>query len=146
MPNEISAQKSKSSGFTLMELMITVAIVAMLASIALPAYTSHVRKSRRTEAKNALLDLAGREESLYATKNAYSATPSDLGYTTFTPVGSGFYDVAITPTPPTNTFTITATAIGSQAKDTSCSKFIVDQTGAQSSQDSSGTDSTSTCW
>lgn len=142
--NEI---RRRSAGFTLIELMITVAVVALLAAVALPSYRSQVRKSHRTEAKNAVLDLAGREESLYATTHAYSGTASDLGYSTFTPVGNGgYYNVTITPSSPTNTFTITATAIGDQANDTSCKTFVVTQTGAQSATDSSGADSTSTCW
>lgn len=133
------------AGFTLIELMITVAIVALLATIALPSYRNHILRSHRTEAKNALLDLAGREESLFATTNTYSSTATDLGYGTFTPVGSGYYNVKIN-VPTANTFTITATATGNQTDDTSCLTFVVAQTGVQSSADSSGADTTSTCW
>ena len=71
-----------SGGFTLIELMVTVAIATILISIAIPAYNTQIRKSRRTEAKTALLDLAGREERFYNTSSPpnYSSTPSDLGY------------------------------------------------------------------
>lgn len=149
MPKQTNSRADKVSGFTLIELMITVAIVATLAMVALPAYNSQIRKSRRTDAKTALLDLAGREERLYSTTNAYSDTPSVLGYgaanSTFPmSVGSGYYQVSVNAN--AGTFTLTATPIGSQVQDTACTQLIVDQTGKQSSVDSSGTDTTSTCW
>jgi type IV pilus assembly protein PilE len=80
----MSTQSSKhaSSGFTLIELMVTVAIVTILATLAVTSYTSQVRKSRRTEAKSALLDLAGREERLFSTTNTYSQDEVFLGYAT----------------------------------------------------------------
>ena len=68
------------AGFSLIELMVTIVIVAILASIAVPPYNSSVRKSRRTEAKTAILDLAAREERLFATQNVYSNDPAALGY------------------------------------------------------------------
>ena len=76
------SNKRASSGFTLIELMVTVAIVTILATIAVTSYSSQVQKSRRTEAKSALLDLAGREERLFSTSNAYSQDEAFLGYAT----------------------------------------------------------------
>jgi len=95
-----------------------------------------------------LLDLAGREEKLFSTTNAYTATPSDLGYGAVgTPfpitVGSGYYTVSATVANPPVSYLITATAIGSQAADTQCTTLSVDQTGAQTS---TGTGTASTCW
>ena len=112
------------------------------------AYASQVQKSRRTDARNALLDLAGREEKLFSTANAYSQTPSDLGYGAVgisfpITVGSGYYTVTATvPNPPVS-YVITATAIGTQAKDTQCATLSVDQTGAQTS---TGGATSATCW
>ena len=72
---------SRLRGFTLVELMIVVVIVAILAGIAVPSYMSSVRKTRRADAKTALLDLAGREERYLTTNPAgYSTVPADLGY------------------------------------------------------------------
>ena len=137
----------RAAGFTLIELMVTIIIGAILISIAGPAYLTQIRKSRRTEAKTAILDLASREERLYSTTNTYSATPATLGYTAFgQAIGGGYYKLAVTaPAGATPTFTVTATAINSQLKDTACAKFIVDQTGKVTSQNSAGTDSTAQC-
>ncbi len=134
-------------GFTLIELMVTVAIVSILATIAVASYSSQVQKSRRTDARSALLDLSGREEKLFSTTNAYSATPSDLGYGAVgTPwpisVGSGYYTVTVV-IPTATSYTITATPIGSQASDTACATLSLDQLGVQSS---TGTGTTATCW
>ncbi len=71
---------SRTTGFSLIELMVTVLIISVLVAIAIPSYIDKVRKSRRTEAKTVLLDLAGREERFFNTNNQYSVLPSDLGY------------------------------------------------------------------
>jgi len=134
-----------AAGFTLIELMITVAIVGILATIAATSYQSQVQKSRRTDARSALLDIAGREEKLFSTTNAYGTTAAQLGYSTFTPVGNGYYNVTVavdnTAAPPT--YLITATKTGIQASDTGCLTLFVDQTGAQGS---TGTATPNTCW
>jgi len=139
-----------SRGYTLMELMITVAIVAILATIAVEAYTSEVQKSRRTDARSAVLDLAGREEKLFSTMNAYSEVPSDLGYAGAWPiaVGSDYYQVTVAAPDPAQggaagTYLITAQAINSQANDTACTSLSVNQLGAQTS---TGTATAATCW
>jgi type IV pilus assembly protein PilE len=145
------AGRASASGFTLAELMITVAIAALLLVVAVPSYQAQVQKSRRTDARSALLDLAGREERWFSSNNAYTNVPANLGYVSITPVGSGYYNVAIVVVaanpanvPPTQPgYTITATPIGIQAKDTICASFTVDQTGTQTS---TGTGSLKTCW
>ena len=149
-----------AAGFTLAELMVVVAIAALLLSIAVPSYQAQVRKSHRTEARSALLDLAAREERFFSTSNTYTNSRLDLGYGVAgdvfpMQVGSGYYQVNIPPptaanpaaVPPTQAgYTIVATAIGTQVGDTSCQSFTVLQTGAQSSLDKGGADSTAICW
>ncbi|MBW4052211.1 MAG: type IV pilin protein [Proteobacteria bacterium] len=143
-------QAGRAAGFTLIELMITVVVVAILAAIAIPSYESYVEKSRRTDAKTALLDLATREQRYYSVTNTFTASAQDLGYGTAFPVtvGSGYYSVNVLAPAGANppTFTITATPIGSQTADTQCASFTVDNTGKQSALDSSNGDSTATCW
>jgi type IV pilus assembly protein PilE len=137
-------------GFTLVELMIVIVIVAILAAIAVPGYTSQIRKSRRTEARNALLDAAAREERYYATNNSYTIASSDLGYGAGPwpiNVGSNYYNLNVTCTgggaTPCTDYTLTATAINTQTKDRSCTALTLTSTGVQGS---TGTAPTATCW
>ncbi len=140
------------SGFTLIELMIVVVIGAILFSIAVPSYLAQVRQSRRTEAKTALLDLAGREESFYSTASAYTNAPASLGYTAFGVFGSGYYSLAVcSPACAPSavaapSYTVTATPVGTQVNDTQCASFSVDSTGKQFAFDNTGADNTAYCW
>jgi type IV pilus assembly protein PilE len=137
---------SAESGFTLIELMVTVAILGIVATIATTSYTSQIQKSRRTDARSAVLDLAGREEKLFSTTNAYSAAATDLGYANWTtPIGSGYYTISVAVNAPASppAYTITATATGIQQADKQCTSLIIDQTGNQTS---TGTATASTCW
>ena len=159
MRAQTQRHKAKPAGFTLIELMIAVAIVGILATIAATSYQRQVIQSHRTDARTALLDLAGREEKLFSTTNQYSAIPSVLGYGTATtavsfPVGSSngtnYYNVLITTPDPaqpanTNSYTITATPIpGSpQAADTTCTSLTVNQLGQQTA---TPVPNTATCW
>jgi len=137
-------------GFTLIELMIVVAIIGLLAAVAYPAYNSSVRKSRRADAKTALLDLAQREERFMSTGNTYSKTPAALGYPTGTTfpmnIVSGakaYYTLDVTyDSTKTTLFKATATPIGDQVKD-KCGSFSIDQSGAQTV---SGPAAAPDCW
>lgn len=148
MKTSITARAATSRGFTLVELMVTILVAAILAGIAVPSYTSQVRKSRRTEARNALLDAAAREERYFATNNKYSTTAGDLGYTALpTNVGSNYYKLGVACTVAGGVcvdFTLTATAINSQANDTACTALSITNTGAQTATGSAT--AATTCW
>jgi type IV pilus assembly protein PilE len=147
------------AGFTLVELMVTIVVATILISIAIPSYQSQMRKSRRTEAKTALLDLAAREERYYSTNSAYTNDVAKLGYSgTGWPltVGSGYYQVTVCvagTSPCTGNATsgsvylLTATPVspGPQAGDTSCASFTLDNAGQQSATNSGATTNL-TCW
>src|ERR1700694_2647712 len=127
------ANMQTHKGFTLIELVVAMVIAAILAAIAIPAYSNYVRKARRAEAKTALLDLASLEERYFSTQNIYSASWSDLVYPAISngsalSVGN-YYTVAapapVAAVPPgatsvgsPATFSFTATAVGDQLKDT----------------------------
>ena len=150
-----------SRGFSLIELMTVVVIATILLSIAVPSYMGQMRQSRRTQAKTAVLDLAGREERYLSTNGAiYSTTPSDLGYAGAFPVLVGpdnYYTLTVcspasaagcdpNPNPPAGpSYYITATPVAgsSQAADTQCTSFSVDSTGQQFS---TGTLTSPQCW
>jgi type IV pilus assembly protein PilE len=79
-----STAPRRSDGFTLIELMIVVVIATILISIAVPSYMQQIRQSRRTEAKTALLDAAGREERYFSTNgSSYTNVATQLGYNAF---------------------------------------------------------------
>jgi type IV pilus assembly protein PilE len=139
--------KGRYLGFTLIELMIVVAVVAILAAIALPAYTNQIRKSKRTDAKTSLLDLASRQERYFTTNNAYTSTSTNLGYSGSYPVSipsatTFNYGIDVTAASAT-AYTATATPNGDQTND-SCGTFQIDQLGVQSN--SSNTTPTAECW
>jgi type IV pilus assembly protein PilE len=148
--------RTHSRGFTLTELMTALVVASILLVIAIPAYLQQIRESRRTEAKTALMDLAGREETLYSTTNAYSTLPSAVGYGNGAfpvPVGSDYYTVNVqvpNPAAPgtTPSFILTATPVAgsSQANDAPCQQFTVDQLGNQKAYNSGGVDNSTTCW
>jgi type IV pilus assembly protein PilE len=150
---------SRTAGFTLIELMVVVVIATILLSIAIPSYMSQIRQSRRTDAKTALLDLAAREESYFATNGAtYSATTTDLGYSGAWPVTvtpDGYYQIQVCvpaaaacdgnpnlPGSPSYAFIATPVAGTSQASDAQCTSFTIDSTGAQYATGSLGNQ----CW
>ena len=154
-------------GFTLIELMVVVVIATILVALAVPSYMSQVRRSRRVEAKTALLDLAGREERYFSTSvNAanYSQTATDLGYPNPpgfpTTVGSGYYTVAVcaigpgmcaagkysSQTAPGFEIDAYPSAGSTQLNDTQCQWFAVDNTGKQWAYDANGNDNTVYCW
>lgn len=125
-------------GFTLIELMITVAIVGILAAIAYPSYQSHVVKSRRATAKACLMELAQFMERYYTTHMKY--TGASLPATQCRTDLSGFYTFAFDGAPTASTYTLQATAQGVQLnRDSGCSPLKLAHTGAR-------TPTTGGCW
>lgn len=138
-----------AGGFTLVELMVVIVIATILITIAVPSYTNQIRKSKRTDAKTALLDMAAREERYMATNSAYTTDPTLLGYGAFpATLPNGDYQINApvvtvadpTTTPPTQpTYTLNATTYGTQTKDTTCASFTLNNLGVQTATSTS-------CW
>ncbi|WP_265921381.1 type IV pilin protein [Cupriavidus nantongensis] len=147
----ISRARRAAAGFTLIELMITVAIAAILAAIAYPSYTEHVRKSRRTDAKTALLDLAARQERLFSTRNVYGGTPGALGYAGDVfpvPVQSGgqvYYQLTVVAGNPATSYTATAAPVGAQAGD-ECGSYTLNHLGLQGNTGMRAGVASAQCW
>ena len=149
----MKTRTNKNAGFTLIELIVTMLIVAILSSIAFSMYQRSIIETRRTQAKTALMDLASREQKLYATTNLYSTNPADLGYSgSKFPmlVGDGYYQVAVSVVPATVTvpasFSLTATPVGSQTDDTECASFGLNSLGQQTATNAAGQNTASSCW
>ncbi|WP_455208159.1 type IV pilin protein [Kaarinaea lacus] len=124
--------QSSVAGITLIELLITIAILGILSAIMVPSYSGYLNKSRRTDAKIALADAVKNMERCFATYNQYNHA-SCLSY----PAGAGsvlsdegHYKVVATTLTQT-TFTLTATPLPSspQNKDDYCKLFSIDSTG-----------------
>ena len=76
----IPPAKRPATGFTLMEILVVVIIVGILAMIALPSYQESMRKGRRTDAKQALMSVASREEQYMLDHSTYTSNLKDLGF------------------------------------------------------------------
>lgn len=111
-------KSGRQSGFTLIELVITVVIIGILASIAMPAYQEYVRRGHRAAAQSEMMDIANRQQQFFLANRGYASSISALNYTLPTVVGTR-YTAGITAnnaaTPPT--FAITFTAKGAQTSD-----------------------------
>lgn len=134
----------KAKGFTLIEIMIVVAIVGILAALAWPSYQNSVMRANRAEAKTELMDLAQRLQKCYTTYGRYDSPPAPdkcaafdsvntaPGYTTR---GNGYYLITIAPNPPgviRSSYIMTATAIKApQTNDTAenCNIMTLSHTG-----------------
>jgi len=132
-------------GFTLIELMIVVAIVALLAGVALPAYMESVRKARRSDARTALVTASQFMERYNTEKNTYVG--ATFGSNPATDVyraqsENGYYTLS-PGTPALNTFTLTATPAGAQVGD-KCGTYSLTQDGTRSV--SGGSLTTADCW
>jgi type IV pilus assembly protein PilE len=122
------------SGFSLIELMIAVAIVAILAAIAYPSYIEQVRKSRRAEGKSVLLQAAQWMERYYTENNRYDDkgqedTQKGLPFTKAPIEGTAYYDITLAAVA-RNTFTLNAapTSGTDQTKD-KCQTLTLTNTG-----------------
>lgn len=135
-------------GFTLMEMMIVVVILGVLVTIAYPSYQEQVRKSRRGDAKQALLDAASRQEQYILDHSTYTADMEELGYAEDPAVSEeGYYTVdaaACAGGTIARCYTLTASPVAgtSQASDAGCTSFVVQSTGARSATGTQAND----CW
>jgi len=130
----------KYAGFSLVELMIVIAIIGVVSAIAYPAFTDSAKKSRRADAITVLLDMQLQQEKWRSVNSEYTSTLSELGYdTSVSP--DGYYDLTID-SADANTYQMTASTKAGTAQDgDTCASFILTQNGPDIS-----TPDKKTCW
>ncbi|MBI3368738.1 MAG: type IV pilin protein [Burkholderiales bacterium] len=136
-------RRTRDAGFTLIELMIGVAIVAILTAIAYPGYAKQVAKGRRAEAKTALLAVAQKMERFYTERATYAGAALGSGGIYAATSENGYYNLSITAQTATG-FTIKAVPTGIQASD-KCGSYVYNDAGTKS-LGADATDSVANCW
>jgi len=142
----------KQRGFTLLELLVTMAIVGILTAIAWPGYGAVVRRAQRNDARLALLGIQYAEELRYQNFHSYSdqvagsAAQGDLGLAERS--ASGSYQLAVTLRDDGQRYTVSARPLpqGRQATDNTCMVLWLDETGKRGATDADGRDTTALCW
>jgi type IV pilus assembly protein PilE len=131
-------------GFTLIELMIVVLIIAILAAISYPAYINYTVQTRRAAATACMLEMSQFMERFYTTNMTYEGGDAVRPETTCERELSRFYTIDVAPNPTATAFSVVGTPVGQQlAKDTKCGTLGVNQAGTQSV---SGSGSVRDCW
>lgn len=124
------AELRRATGFTLIEVMIVLVVIAILAGLALPSYLDSVQRARRGDGQASLLRLQLEQEKWRANNLAYTSSLSDLGLSDSS--ADGFYTIAITFAGASG-FTATASASGSQSGDVDCQTLTLAHAGANTS-------------
>ena len=133
---------NKQVGFTLVEILIAVAILSILMAIAVPSYNSYVMQSRRTDATVLLIQAAGEQQRYFTENNQFAPDMTTLGYgADDEPTENGHYTVASALT--TNGFVLTATPQGAQISDTICGNLTINSVGVKGK---SGSGTVADCW
>jgi type IV pilus assembly protein PilE len=142
----------KHRGFTLLELLVTLVIVAILAALAWPGYGAIIRKAQRNDARLALLTIQHAEELHYQRFNAYTealtVAPDSGGLGLPARSLAGSYALTVSTSDDGQHYSAMARALpqGRQAADHACAQFLIDETGQRAAMDARGFDNAAACW
>jgi type IV pilus assembly protein PilE len=139
----------RARGFSLLELIIVVAITAILAALATSAYGPFVLRSHRADARHALMTIAHGEERWYATYNRYTGDLHQFGHPEGEPARSplGYYELVLAINDDAaQSFTATAIPLHAQAGD-ACGSLSIDNKGEKlPAQDDAAAHADGKCW
>jgi type IV pilus assembly protein PilE len=135
--------RRRSHGFTMIEVVIVLAIVAILAAVAVPAYQDQMRASRRTEAREALMRIQTAQERWRSNNVSYTTVMGSAGLNVSASTAN--YTYAVSGASATG-YTATATARAKQAGDTACASFGIQVAGAVTTLRRNAGDDDGTCW
>jgi type IV pilus assembly protein PilE len=147
-------QGQRERGVTLIELVVVAAVIAILATVAIPSYRNHLLRAHRTEARAALLALATAQEKFHLVCQRYAAEldpeqepDCDAGRLAFpTRSERGLYSVRIT-SADASSWTAESLPMGApQDADRACQRFSLASTGRKRAWDTAGKDSALVCW
>lgn len=134
----------RPAGFTLLELMIVVALIAILAMIAIPSFTEQIRKGKRAEAVQAIGDLQLRQERWRAEHATYG-TLAQLGGASFNSSLKN-YTISVNDPPIASGYTITATRKNDLANDPKCGNFVMTVASGAATKSMSDGQNVDYCW
>lgn len=140
MGNNMKKIRSKNKGFTLVELMITVLVVGILASAAFPSYKDYVRKSKRAEARTALMQASMNMERYFSSNNIYSGATAGTVFPAYS--SSKNYSISIDSIDD-QSYSLMATPLQGQVGDP-CGNLVLNQAGQKSV--TGATLSSDKCW
>ncbi|MBA2412950.1 MAG: prepilin-type N-terminal cleavage/methylation domain-containing protein [Burkholderiaceae bacterium] len=122
----IDLRRGAQHGFTLLEVIVVMAVVAILAAVAIPNYSEYVMRSHRADAQSFISDVASRQSQFFLDRRSYSTTVAALNVTPSAAVAARYtIGIAVVAGPPAG-FQVTATPTGAQASDR-CGLLTVDQ-------------------
>ena len=134
--------QKKQKGFTLIELMIVVAVIGILSAIALPSYNEYIRRGHRAEARAGLLQAQQWLERASTATGTYPLTAAFPA--TMKKIPSDRYDISLV-SADGSTYTLTATPKGGQAND-KCGNYTLDQTGLRGAKSATTGALVTECW
>lgn len=132
----------RARGFTLIELVIAILVLAVLVGLAFPAYNDQVIKARRADGKALLLLAAQRQQQFFTINGAYTATVGEGGLGMSAQSPDGYYQLTITAS--ATTYTLQAARAGAQARDSRCGDLTLTHLGVRGN--SGGTLPADKCW